>query len=129
MICLPKVIPLGHTMLSVTKAKRSAPFNPHFSILASSPLSVQYIKLKRTQRELLKVESNEDNQQNAPTGRKLKKNPTISAIFNSSETFTHLFMGSTTMALGFSRFSVIRVFLLLPSVIATEIVFKVLSVQ
>lgn len=33
------------------------------------------------------------------------------------------------MALGLSRFSAMRVFLLLPSVVATEIVFKVLSVQ
>lgn len=43
------MIPLGHTMLSATKAERSIPFNPHFSIRARLPQSVQYIKLKRTQ--------------------------------------------------------------------------------
>lgn len=41
----------------------------------------------------------------------------------------YLLMGSTTMARGFSRFSVISVFLLLPSVVATEMVLKELSVQ
>lgn len=43
--CLPSVIPLGHTMLSVTRAVRSAPFRPPFSILAGFPQSVQYMKL------------------------------------------------------------------------------------
>lgn len=43
---LPRVMPLGHLMLSVTKATRSAPFSPLFSILASSPQSVQYMKLE-----------------------------------------------------------------------------------
>lgn len=49
---IPRVMPFGHTMLSVTKAKRSTPFNPHFSILACSPQSVQYMKLKRTKSSL-----------------------------------------------------------------------------
>lgn len=46
-----------------------------------------------------------------------------------SAAFAYLLMGSTTMARGFSRFAVISVFLLLPSVAATEMVFKVVSVQ
>lgn len=56
-LCLPRVMPLGHTMLSVTKATRSAPFNPLFSILASSPQSVQYMKLKRKHENIWKLES------------------------------------------------------------------------
>lgn len=47
---LPRVMPLGHTMLSVTRATRSIPFKPHFSIFACSPQSVQYIKLRWRQR-------------------------------------------------------------------------------
>lgn len=47
----------------------------------------------------------------------------------SNPRFAYLLMGSTTMARGFSRFSVINVFRLLPSVVATEMVFKSLSVQ
>lgn len=46
-----------------------------------------------------------------------------------AETFTHLLIGSTTMARGFSRFSAISVFLLLPSLVATEMVCKALSTQ
>lgn len=134
--CLPRVMPFGHIMLSVTKAKRSAPFSPLLSILAFSPQSVQYIKLKRTQTELLKME----NMSLKMINKKRKPIPNLKNKFQHflqvcptsatlSETFTYLFMGSTTMALGFSRFSVIRVFLLLPSVVATAIVFKTLSVQ
>lgn len=39
--CLPRVMPFGHMISSVTKAKRSPPFNPLLSILACSPQSVQ----------------------------------------------------------------------------------------
>lgn len=42
----PNVMPLGQRMLSVTRAVRSAPFKPLFSILAGLPQSVQYMKLQ-----------------------------------------------------------------------------------
>lgn len=41
----PRVIPLGHSMLSATSTWRSTPFMPAFSILARVPQSDQYIKL------------------------------------------------------------------------------------
>ena len=63
MLRLPRVMPLGHMMLSVTKATRSAPFNPLFSILASSPQSVQYMKLKKEQRIILRTENLRTEQQ------------------------------------------------------------------
>lgn len=44
----PRVMPLGQTMLSVTRVTRCSPFKPLFSILAGSPQSVQYMKLRRT---------------------------------------------------------------------------------
>lgn len=40
-LSLPSVMPLGHTMLSVTRALRSTPLRPPFSILAGFPQSVQ----------------------------------------------------------------------------------------
>uniref|UniRef100_A0A0E9UP14 Uncharacterized protein n=1 Tax=Anguilla anguilla TaxID=7936 RepID=A0A0E9UP14_ANGAN len=36
-LIMSKVMPLGHTMLSVTSGVRSAPFSPPFSILAGCP--------------------------------------------------------------------------------------------
>lgn len=120
---LPRVMPLGHKMLSITKATRPAPFKPLFSILASSPQSVQYIKLKRTQKNIMLhfILNLKINFSNFCTS--------LSQICNLSDKFTYLFTASTAMALGLSRFSEIRVFLLPPSVVATEIVFNMLSVQ
>lgn len=42
----PRVIPLGHSMLSETNVCRSAPLSPAFSILAWKPQSDQYMNLK-----------------------------------------------------------------------------------
>lgn len=42
----PRVIPLGHSMLSETSVCRSAPLSPAFSIFAWKPQSDQYMNLK-----------------------------------------------------------------------------------
>lgn len=73
-----------------------------------------------------------DNQEKGKKKKQFYESSRLRYLFhicNLSETFTYLFTGSNAMALGFSRSSVMSVFLLLPSVVATEIVFKMLSVQ
>lgn len=49
----PRVMPLGHSMLSATSTCRSTPFIPAFSILALVPQSDQYIKLGWTKKAYL----------------------------------------------------------------------------
>jgi len=51
---IPRVIPLGQTMLSVTRALRSPPLSPPLSILADVPQSVQYMKLQHIGEDLTK---------------------------------------------------------------------------
>lgn len=48
----PRVIPLGHSMLSDTSVCRSAPLSPDFSILAWYPQSDQYMNLKERRTQL-----------------------------------------------------------------------------
>lgn len=49
---IPRVIPLGQTMLSVTRALRSPPLRPPLSILAGVPQSVQNMKLQHIGEDL-----------------------------------------------------------------------------
>lgn len=107
------MIPFGHSMLSLTSDWRSSPFSPAFSIFAGLPQSDQYMNLIEQGQRMREQEREQWQDKNG--------------IDNFPVTYP--WMGSTTMALGFSSSVLIRVFILVPSIVATEIDLVPESVQ